>query len=408
MPVASLSAIVVLAAVGRATVGASVEASAGLAPMTPSEPAEPALIALLAPFVEGELASRRNTLTLRYTPSLRLRVPSVADTLRPLLLHHATVGEAYRLTPRTTLRGSAVADYGAVDYTDVREVVGGDESTNIRDARLDFVSVSSSAGVTRLFSRRWQTDLGIEGHYREPVSASARAQMATSYGGAISLAPRLLLSQIDTLELPASFSHEEYDSSGGTSSEGTLVGGDGVYDTVSVAAAWARLLASQTRANLSVGAVVSHRQDQGTSSSPIATSGIAGPLGTVQTWRLSGTTAVSWTAQLDPITARFRPAIGVSASLRAVGAPWTLDANVAGYTAATRTPLATEQPESSVSSTLQASRAYHRASLSFGVRGSLRASHLAAPTITASDPQLLGFVGVEFAQPMLWGLRPGR
>ena len=148
----------------------TLEARAGQAPLDTSGQVEWGVIGIATPDVQLSYLSRTADVRLDYGPRIFWREPNDTSTLRPLILHVGAFNGTLRATRRLGLFANATGSVGEADYTALGQILPGQAAL---PAVVDFLSVSSTAGMVVQTSRLSELSNALTFIHRRPLGAAA-------------------------------------------------------------------------------------------------------------------------------------------------------------------------------------------------------------------------------------------
>jgi hypothetical protein len=382
-----------LAAVELAA-GARSEARVGSAPPASGQPSEPAFALELTQLAGIRIGTRRDTLTLRYTPRFFFRYPNALELTRPLFLHAADARHEHRLSRRGAWENWLVASAGEVDYGSAELALSSRQATAVNVAVIQFVSLDGGSSVSHAFDRRSSATLGVFAGYRAPYeelgsgsSESAPFPSQRHVGVDAKYAHRAR--STTELSVPTRIRADAFSS-----------GEQFVATTARLV--WRERLERGVSSELSGGATHVRRLDTADSDDdvvPQARAELVARLSSSARTRVEQRSAVFVEAFLDPVRATYVPAFGVEEALHVELLPrWRV-----GLELRLSTPLAADDARAAeIDSVMTAStpivyRLGPAARLELGSRLGARDTDLGDLPFSARELELWGYVAFAFA-----------
>lgn len=332
--VLALSGVVLGAVSTDIAAGARAETMVGSAPVVPSEPARASFAAELIPVAGVELEDHRFRVVIRYNPRLFLRRPNVLGLDRPVFLHRASADERLRVSRTVTFRSNLTGSIGEVDYVGLAGVLSRTQLAQINQSVIRLYEIDQRIGLDLRMTRRTTLLLdGFVGKGGAPDISSSLFPTHTRAGAGPTL--RYLLTRRDQLRLPTSIEYHRINVAQLASETAELD--------------WEHNISRRTRTTLAGGAVVSEYVDsrQGSTVFPLASASVDHGLVTHRDNRLEGRVSVGVRPVLNLLFAEYRTLAYTDGSVAFRSPPhWTAALRASFYTAATTTPLPSNEPES--------------------------------------------------------------
>lgn len=332
--VLALSGVVLGAVSTDVAAGARAETMVGSAPVVPSEPARASFAAELIPIAGVELEDHRFRIVIRYNPRLFLRRPNVLGLDRPVFLHRASADERLRVSRTVTFRSNLSGSVGEVDYVGLAGVLSRTQLSQVNQSVIRLYEIEDRIGLDVRTSRRTTLLLdGFVGKAGAPNLSSSTFPTHTRVGGGPTL--RYLLTRRDQLRLPASMEYHRINTTQLTAETAEL--------------GWEHNVSRRTRTTLTGGALASEYVDsqRGTTVYPVASASVDFGLVTHRDHRLDGRASIGLSPFLNLLFAEYRTLAYTDGGVTFRSPPhWTAAVHASFYTAASATPLPSNQPES--------------------------------------------------------------
>jgi hypothetical protein len=159
------------------------ELGAGYQPVTRLDRTEPVASIELRPASGFRVQDHNYTWTTTYQQRWFLRVPNLADTLRPSLFHLWTTGITQQLTPRLTLQSTISVGAGTMDFTRVMGVLSSNTNT-VPTARqvqaLNLFTTSADATLAYQLTQRTTVTTGATATRQLPIGENVSLGTYTS------------------------------------------------------------------------------------------------------------------------------------------------------------------------------------------------------------------------------------
>lgn len=331
--VLALSGVVLGAVSTDIAVGARAETMVGSAPVVPTEPPRASFGAELTPLAGVELEDHRFRVVIRYNPRFFLRRPNILGLDRPVFLNRGSADERLRLSRTVTFRSNLSGSIGEVDYVGLASVLSRTQLSQVNQSVIRLYEVEQRLGVDVRASRR--TTLlfnAFVGKGGAPDLSSSIFPTHTRLGGGPTL--RYLLTRRDELRLPASVEYHRVNAA------------ELAAETIELD--WDHRISRRTRTTLVGGTFASEYLDSrhGSNVLPVASASVEHGLVIRRGTRLDGRIGVGVRPILNLLFSEYRPLAYTEGSLAFSSPPhWTAALRASLYTAATTTPLPTNEPE---------------------------------------------------------------
>jgi hypothetical protein len=169
-----------VATAGRTEVGA------GYQPVTRLDRPEPVASIELRPASGFRVQHHNYTWTTTYQQRWFLRVPNLADTLRPSLFHLWNTGLTKQLSPRLTLQSTVALGAGTMDFTRVIGVLSPNTNTvpaTRQVQALNLFTTSADSTLAYQFTQRTTLATGATATRQAPIGETVSLGTYTSVSG---------------------------------------------------------------------------------------------------------------------------------------------------------------------------------------------------------------------------------
>lgn len=374
---------------------ADIQTGAGVQPLVPDEPSSPASESILQLLYGLRASGEGTTLELSYRPRFVLQVPNPLEAVRPLVLHQLSLNYQSNLTERTSLQISALGNAGEVTYIAQQQVFA-PGSAPATGGLVQLALGAVSGTLNHATSERNRISLGLSSGYSAPLGTSEASTLAfpESFDAAASLSDSYGITPRDQVALTARtqyFNILQFDLGAEQKVEISTFGGS---------VTWTRQMSPRTTWGLTSGGAFAYN---------VATNHMGFiPEATVlhtTSWRADRTTFSSNLSSgvrgfLDRLAGTYSPQGFLSWNLNAtLGRDWTTGVNA--FASTSLAAQAINPPQYETFGSFEQPTTYRlseNAQVRFGVRASIRSTHLWAETTSPLEPQpeAIGFVAFRY------------